>query len=212
MTVYHNQNPERAARIFTNPPGAFGYYDAIQLIATRRYSRGWEIQGSYTWSRARSNYDNDNPSTGQLFINGNWGNPNTALFSCCRTRADFTHAFKLFGTYMFPYWGGVRVSGIYQHVSGAPWARTAFFGPLAGSPKVEPIGAYELEARSNIDLRVEKTFPAGRQASFGVYLDVFNLTNRGIATGVTRLSGPNFGLPVAWSAPRTARAGVRLVF
>jgi hypothetical protein len=90
----------------------------------------------------------------------------------------------------------------------------AFFDLFGGfaAVRVEPPGTHQLEGTSTVDLRVEKTFSAGRQTSIGVYVDAFNLTNQGIATYVTTGSGPNLGWPTSWSPPRAARAGVRVVF
>lgn len=214
MTVYYNYNPENVVRLFTNPRGAFGRYNAFQLIGTKRYARGWELQASYTWSRARGNFNNASPSTFPLFILGNWTNPNVALFSDGRTDRDYAHDVKVLGTYTLPYWGGVRVSGIYRYTSGAPWARTAFFGPLTGygATRVEPLGAHELPATNNADLRVEKMFPTGLAATVGIYVDVFNINNQGIAGSVNTGSGPNFGLSTFWIEPRVVRAGLRVTF
>jgi hypothetical protein len=46
----------------------------------------------------------------------------------------------------------------------------------------------------------------------GLYLDVFNLTNTGVATRTVQRSGPAFGTPAAWTDPRLFRAGARLTF
>lgn len=46
----------------------------------------------------------------------------------------------------------------------------------------------------------------------GIYLDLFNITNRGVALNVARRGGPNFELPIAWQSPLILRAGVRLSF
>jgi hypothetical protein len=213
MTVY-NSTSGQPARIFTNPPGAYGRYSAFQLIGTKRYAQGWELQASYTWSRAQSNYNNANPSTFPLFIVGNWTNPNVALFSDGRTDRDITHEVKAMGTYSLPYWGGIRLSGIYRYASGAPWARTAFFGPLtnAGGIRVEPIGTHELPATNSADLRVEKTFRMRQGGTFSAFADVFNINNQGVSTSVNTGSGPNFALPTGWAAPRTLRAGIRVTY
>jgi outer membrane receptor protein involved in Fe transport len=212
MTVYYNTSGQ-PARILTNPPGAYGRYSAFQLIGTKRYTQGWELQASYTWSRARSNYNNANPVTFPLFILGNWTNPNVALFSDGRTDRDITHEVKTIWTYTLPYWSGVRVSGIYRYTGGAPWARTAFFGPLTKfAGRVEPIGTHELPASNTADLRVEKTFRIRHGGNLSVYADVFNVTNQGVPTSVNTGSGPNFAVPTGWTAPRTLRAGIRMSY
>jgi hypothetical protein len=61
------------------------------------------------------------------------------------------------------------------------------------------------------DLRAEKTFRIAL-STVGAYVDVFNLTNQGIANRVSAVSGPNFGTPAAWSDPRVLRAGLRVSF
>jgi hypothetical protein len=58
---------------------------------------------------------------------------------------------------------------------------------------------------------VEKTFPLGA-TELGVYGDVFNINNQGIATAINATSGPNFGVPTLWINPRTLRIGVRATF
>ena len=215
LTVYYNDRPDEAVRVLTNPPGAWRHYNALQLIGMKRYSGGWEMQTSYTWSRTQGSINNSIPTTGDLGINGNWVNPNVALFNGGRTALDRTHELKVLGTYLLPHWGGVRVGGIYRYASGLPWARTADFGPLTnadGPIPVEPTGAHELPATHNADLRVEKTFRTGAGATVGMYFDAFNINNQGIAVAVSSRSGPNFGLPAFWIEPRLLRAGLRVTF
>jgi hypothetical protein len=62
-----------------------------------------------------------------------------------------------------------------------------------------------------LDLRLEKVVRVARR-SLGVYVDVFNVTNQGVPTGIMVASGPYFGNPLGWSAPRTLRAGIRLSY
>lgn len=54
--------------------------------------------------------------------------------------------------------------------------------------------------------------PAPTVGTLGLFADVFNVNNQGIARGVNIGSGPNFFLPNAWLEPRLLRAGVRLMF
>jgi hypothetical protein len=105
------------------------------------------------------------------------------------------------------------VSGIYRYASGTPWARTAYFGPLTNlcCVNVEPKDAHQLPATNTADLRVEKVFSVGA-TKLGLYGDVFNINNQGIAKNINPTSGPNFGVPVSWSDPRTLRVGARWTF
>ena len=218
LTVYNRYNAEQAFPVLTNPDNAWRTYNGLQVSATRRYAQGWELQGSYTWSRTRGSFDNDFASsagTAQLSPNGIGVNPNWNLFRTGRTSQDRTHDVKVLGTYTLPYWGGVRLSGIYRYTSGTPWARVASFGSLTNlccaGPRVEP-ASHELSATNSADLRVEKTLRVRAATTLGVYADVFNLNNQGIAGRINLTSGPNFALPVAWSDPRTLRVGARVTF
>jgi hypothetical protein len=46
----------------------------------------------------------------------------------------------------------------------------------------------------------------------GVYFDIFNVTNQGVAITIQNLSGDSFGQPDDWSSPRTLRVGGRITF
>jgi hypothetical protein len=218
LTVYHNDHPSEQFLLLTNPEDAWRTYNALQMIGMRRYADGWEVQGSYTWSRSRGSFDNDfSSNTGNSGLGGNGigVNPNWAILRTGRTSEDRTHDVKVLGTYTLPYWGGIRVSGIYRYMSGTPWGRVAYFGPLTNlccvGPLVEPKDAHRLPATNTGDLRVEKTFRLN-VAEFGVYGDVFNISNQGIAKSINVTSGPTFGVPYVWSAPRTLRVGMRATF
>lgn len=217
--MYYNYHPQDRFLVLTNPPGAWRRYTGFQLVGTRRYVGGREAQASYTWSRTRGNVNNEfgsNAASGDLGGNGNWVNPNRALFGGGSTTQDYSHEVKVLATYALPYWGGVRVSGIYRYSSGQPWARGADFGSLTGFCcgflAVEPLGARRLPATNSADVRLEKTFPTGTAATVSLYGDLFNINNQGVACRVWFTSGPNLGTPVCWSGPRTLRAGGRATF
>jgi hypothetical protein len=217
VTVYNDYTPVDADLVLTNPAGAYRHYDALQVMATRRHARGLDLQASYTWARTRGNFNNEfssNAANNDLSVNGDFVNPNRALFSEGRTTRDTPHDVRVLGTYSLPYWGGVRLSVIYRYTSGRPWARGVNFGPLTqiNLVRVEPIGSREFPATNSADVRVEKTLRAGTAATVGLFVTVFNVTNQGIPFNVTAASGSNFGLPVGWTDPRRVRAGIRVMF
>src|SRR5438105_8194674 len=43
ITVFSKANPGNERYYFTNPPGSFRHYDAVQLIASKRFSRNWQL-------------------------------------------------------------------------------------------------------------------------------------------------------------------------
>jgi outer membrane receptor protein involved in Fe transport len=216
MTIYYNHDPSMARYVLTNPPGAWRRYDALQVVADRRYASGWSLQASYTWGRTGGNFDNDaasNAASSDLASNGNFANPNRAILSTGRTVHDRRHDLKVYGTYAVPFWG-LRVSGVYRYMSGAPFARVVTsFPPETQTFAIyaEPVGTYEESAISGADLRVEKTVRV-RSASIGLYGDLYNVTNRIVVARVNNVSGSAFGQPRAWTSPREFRASVRVAF
>jgi hypothetical protein len=216
VTVYFDQSSGASAPLLTNPD-AYRRYHGVQFIGSKRQSRNLQVQASYTWSRLVGNYNNaaySNAANNDLGVNGAFTNPNRAINTDGRTPQDFTHDFKILGSYRLVRLGGVDVSGVYRFESGRPWARAAGgFGAATGvnSILVEPRGTRELDAVRTLDLRVQKIWkPTSRPASFGVFVDAFNATNQGVALRVSNLSGPNLGVPTQWLDPRTIRAGLRI--
>ena len=78
--------------------------------------------------------------------------------------------------------------------------------------RVEPRGARRLEATNLLDLCVEQAWRVPGRGRLALFLDVFNLANRGVATSVADTSGPVFGWPSTWTDPRTLHAGLRFTF
>jgi outer membrane receptor protein involved in Fe transport len=217
FTVYNLTNPGNSVFFFTNPDGAHRDYNAFQLKARKRFSKNWQLIGAYTWSRTDGivNDTGGNAGGGDSGRNGVFSNPNRRINADGRATIDPTHAFRLEGTYNVPFWGGFRVSGIVSHTTGRAFGRRANFTLDQGreAVRIEPRGEIRADAINNVDFRVEKTFPLKSAArNIGVYVDVFNLTNNGVAVSIQDLSGATFGDPASWTSPRTVRAGVRVVF
>ena len=205
--------------LYTNPEGAFRRYDALQLIGKKRYSDNWQMQASYTWSRSRANVGNDESTNAGRHeldlrpIAGVFNSPNGRINS--EGEAPWTISeLKILGTYRVPAWGGINVSGIYRYHSGRRWGRYFLTDePLPFAVRAEPRGTRRLPAVASLDLRVEKTFGVlGTPGGIGLFVDVFNLTNEGAATFVDAQSGRGFGEFIAWTDPRTVRAGLRYTF
>ena len=118
----------------------------------------------------------------------------------------------MLGTYRAPVWGGVNVSGVYRYHTGLTWERQ-FQTDDFFTVRAEPRGSRRLAVIASLDLRAEKTWGGlGGSGTLGLFVDVFNLTNEGTATFVLPISGPGFGEPLAWTDPRTIRAGLRYTF
>jgi hypothetical protein len=217
LTLFYNLRPADAQFVLTNPEDAWRHYDAVQVIAVQRPANGFALQASYTWAHTRGSLDNDNGSNAgntDMARNGNFANPNRAINSTGRTAYGRRHDVRVLGTYLLPAWGGVRFSGVYRLTSGAPWARQVnSFSPLTGANaiNVEPVGARETPATSELDLRVEKVVPI-RNLRISLYGDVFNATNRIVAARFNATSGSAFGNVLNWTQPRRFRLGARVGF
>ena len=221
VSLFRKVNPGNERPLYTNPPGARRRYDAAQVIARRGYADGWQLQASYTWSRAKGNVGNvtaTNAGFGDLattFIS-----PNRLINSWGSGPHDPTHEVKLLGTMRVPWWGGFSVSGVYRYTTGYAWAREAAFPGVrlgASTVRMESNGARRVDAINNLDLRAEKTLPLGSSRTLALFVDAFNVTNQGVPDSdgfspVWPVSGPNLGLPTAWRPARSLRATVRLTF
>ena len=204
--------------VITNPDGAYRRYDAVQFIARKRNARGWEMQGSYTWSRSVGTIgglEGTNYTFSGLSPFGYGGAPGgpTSLRDAGTTRSQFDYSeVKLLGFYHAPWLHGATVGAVYRWYTGSRWHRQAFVPPF-GNFVAETPYSRKLPSIGRLDMRVEKTFRLTAAASwFGVFADVFNVTNVGRPLAYDRQSGPRFGQPSSWTDPRTIRIGVRYSF
>lgn len=215
IIVYRNVDPSLSAPVLTNP-AAYRHYRAAQFVLRRRGGRA-NLQASYTWSRTTGNYNNgaySNAANGDLGLNGVFVNPNRRINADGVTNQDFPHEVKVLGSFHLNLWGPVTVGGVYRYQSGAPWQRSANFGAQTGVNAifVEPRGTRRTDAVNAIDLRAEKIMGPRASTRLELFVDVFNVTNQGEALRVNQQSGPNLGVPLLWMDPRTARAGVHILF
>jgi hypothetical protein len=223
IDVFRLVSSQNAFNLYTNPPGAYNRYDAVQLIGRKRYSDGWQLQSSYTWSRTRGTVGNRAHVNAGVFDLGNPGtfvNPNRLVNADGRATFDPTHEVKLLGSYRVAAWGGIMASSVYRYTTGQAWARNAQISGLPGSYRVrmEPQGAQRAPAINTMSLRVEKTMAVPRtRATAGLFFDVFNVWNQGVPdsdviNAVNDNAGSRFGEPNFWIDPRTLRVGVRASF
>jgi hypothetical protein len=222
FTAFRKVNPGHEQYLFTNPSGIYRRYSALQLIGRTQYGSVWQLQVSYTWSSTRGNAVNavgSNAAGPDLGFNGVSADPNRAINADGPVPFDFTHEIKLLGVWHAPGWQGVTVGGVYQYHTGTAWSRTARFPDIqfvTFGIRMEPRGTRRTAALNTLDLRVEKTFDVV-QRRLGVFVDALNVNNQGIPDPYARrpvneFSGPTFGMPMYWMAPRIVRVGGRLVF
>jgi hypothetical protein len=204
---------ERALQL-GNPDGASRHYDAVQVVARRRFVDGWQYEVSYTWSHSAGTVGNEYRTNATSFDTNPGGvgaNPAKRNAPPQKPRYDYSE-FKVLGSYRPQVLGGLTVAGVFRWHSGTNWNRVARVNvPVAAVFPVEPVGARRTPNLGGLDLRLEKTFRI-QGGIAGLYVDAFNVTNLGRATSYEALSGPNFGDVTGWTEPRTMRLGIRYSF
>jgi hypothetical protein len=202
--------------LFDNIPGSdFRYTTAEFAFRSHIGSRAFfQVSGDYQWR--------DELRTADLTDWGNLGaqltdpigvnfflNPNPAVPNRQRTT---TYALQALGRYGLPHDVGVAVNFRFQ--SGFPYSRIIPDGELPNlSPSpffVENLDQHRSDSVAQMNVRIDKAFHA-RTVNFIVMLDVDNALNANPVTNFSLLNN-NFGQVVAVLAPRTAEAGLRLMF
>lgn len=193
---------------------------------------GWRWQGrtgwhsiSYTWSRSEDL--SPDPLRGGIYLP-----PNSDDLQTERGRSDFDrrHRFVLAGETQLP-WLGLRISGVYQWMSGAPFNittgtdgnrdgfttdRPEGVGRNSGATTsietvnayrilygLEPVGSLDEPHYSQLDLRVSWPFPfASGRGKGNAYLQVYNVFNKYNPGMIEgRLLAQNFGRAVTQAGP-----------
>jgi len=157
---------------------------ALQLILNKRMSKGWQLLGSITWSKA---WGNIGGSYGQSFgASGRFDTPNNYIYADGRLDYDRPINIKLQSTVILPL--DIILSGYLNHVSGDPWSRTVTV-TYSDDPKWKlPAGVWQVPTEENgtrrnppvttLDLRIEKRFRLGELGTIGGYIDIINALGR----------------------------------
>jgi hypothetical protein len=173
----------------------------------RRFTDRYQLGVSYTGSRGR-----DNLLTG--VAGSGFANNNHPELDYGPSNQSAPHIFVASAAIVLPF--DLNVGAL------AFWRTGAAFNPRGiidsdGSGLVsqrdltQPRNAFRVKAYSDVDLRVEKKVPFGRQAA-SVLVEVFNVFNRSNVANVNAVSGPSFGTPVAYLAGREVQFGIRYFF
>jgi outer membrane receptor protein involved in Fe transport len=161
------------------------YYRAAELTVQRAFRDNWQFFASYTYARARGNYEG-------LFMSGyEQLDPNiTALYdipsfgvnALGRLRADRPVNLKVHSSYRFPF--GLTVSEGFYFSSGIPYGALApelYNGYGDGTIHLVPRGtAGRTPNFWNLDLHADYVLPflTGTGRSMSVIVDIFNVTNQ----------------------------------
>jgi hypothetical protein len=188
-------------------------YKGVMFVLTKTLSNRWHGQASYVYSKSEGNVGN----SGRAGFGGTgFRNPNLVLLNQYGVmEQDRPHEFKLMAGYTIPK-VEVGMSAYYRSISGVTYTPVSL---VSGSSSVlnwtgslnvnlEPRGSQRMDTQHLVDFRVEKEFKVDVHR-FGVYLDVANLFNNGVISGVqTRVPSRTItdpatgeGFPVKYKSP-----------
>jgi len=175
---------ETMVYIKTNFPEAYTKYDGLELSFDKRFTNGWSLGGSATFSKTTTFTLGDSPND---FVN-----------TPGRDGYDVPFIFKLYGTFDLPY--GFVASFFLNYRVGYPWGRSVSIVPPDDWAEdnnivpwsvwvmLEPNGTRRQQDYINLDFHLEKEFklPFG---TLGAFVDVYNLFgNRYVNYGLNPIS------------------------
>ena len=223
-TLFDYQNPEDDVLAYRNVPELYRKYEGYMFVLNRRLRDNWQMLASYTYSESEGSIDNRSFSGSLGSDNaGSWLNtPNSLVYADGTPTFDPTHQVKIQGTYVIPKLN-LSFSGNYTFNTGDTYTLRSSCLLVDGScyrfnqgtNRVfgEPRGSRRLEDKSELDLRAEWYLELGEgDGRFGVFLDVFNVTNQARFTSVETRAGSAFETGLSTNSPRTYRFGARYTF
>jgi len=184
--------------ITKNLDGTDSDYYTWEVTATKRESSGWSLLASFahTW-RSEAALSAGAGYTPNAFINANEDRLKTTVWQA-----------KLHASFRLPW--DIRATPTLRHQAGTPFARTYTQALNWGNATIraDAPDAQRMPNVTVLDLRTEKAFetPLGRLSGF---FDVYNIFNTNAEQEVTITSGSTYLRPVAITAPRIARLGIK---
>jgi hypothetical protein len=197
-------------------------YKGIELTATKRFSRKWQMQAGFTVGKNEGGVALN--TTGGQSSTVDLNDPNIRRFPDGILGNDSELAFRLSGSYTLPY--DINLSGSLVANSGYPYvslysltrAAAATQGiTLTRASQVIFLSNRGDERYDNVvlaDLRLAKTFRFGSR-SISPQFDIFNITNADTVVNTTVTVGPSYLLPAGGDpilSPRIIRVGFSLNF
>jgi hypothetical protein len=182
-------------------------YDGLILSFRGRVNTRYQFGLSYTGSRAR-----DNLLTGQ--VGSGFANNNHPELDYGPSNQSAPHIFVGNASVVLPF--DINLGAIAFWRSGAAFNPRGIIdsdgdGLVDQRDLAQPRNAFRVKAYSDLDLRLEKKVPLGRQA-VSVLIEGFNLFNRANVANVNAVSGPQFGTPATYQPGREVQLGIRYFF
>ena len=213
--------------LITNPEDAERDYDSVILRTDRRYSDGWSLQASLTWTDITGNTDYALPGYVDDYedLNG--------LVNASGTLPFFSEwVLKVSGSVDLPW--DIVASAFYQFRTGEYWTPYVRIRGLLENDRTTVFlterGSEQLPDRDVLDVHLEKGFSLGGGLELAVVVDVFNLLDSDEVTSVAQrwgdydydwtdhpgnsefLSSSSYKTPISIQTPRRVRLGARFTF
>jgi hypothetical protein len=182
-TVYNQTNVGERQRVIANIKKGdpwiledpYRQYHGVEVLFNKRFSHRWQLLASYVWSKCTGTID-----TGFADDIG-WGgatyNPNFWINRDGSCTTDPTHMVKLQGSYILPL--DIHFNAYFFYRTGNTYTRRARFRLDQGRETIytEAAGSRRYPSRTNLDLRLEKTFMIKEKYRIGIMMDIFNVFN-----------------------------------
>lgn len=181
----------------------FASYNALDIDVSRRFSNGFEMLASYTWSHAIDNVDPDLPSQ----------NPNDPNFTGDQEKGnaiyDQRNRFVLSGVYTAPF--KIRFGGVGTFGSGLPYnittgtTNSGDTGATTDRPVVNGvvIGRNSGQGRPiySVDPFIERPFTFAERYVLNLRAEAFNVFNHANFVGFNGTWGNGATAPVGFGSP-----------
>jgi hypothetical protein len=196
--------------VWTNGPGFFTRYNGLLVSLTKRLSRRWQANMSYTYSRAEG------------LIGGNLGtstsgqDPNAYINAAGLLPTDRPHMFAATSSYEVPRIDLV-IAGNFMSLTGTPYARQALISLAQGRTTINiapPDGTYRFPAENILSIRADKILFRKRHRRLDAGLELMNaLQNEGVTSLVSQIyNASTFGQAASWVEPRRLQLVLRVQF
>jgi len=222
LQVYNRTSPS-AQSLFqvTNRDDFEQDYKSFIIQAYKRFSRNWQLQGSYQWQRGEGTGRGTLGVGAQSFSglsHRSFGrDPNDLTNANGRLFTDSTNNIRISATYAAP--KGFHLGARYSYESGRPYGRLINVTGLRQGVRpvlAEPRASYFLPDVNELQVRIDKDFVFSENLRLRAYIDIYNLFNADTFTDVRNNSSDtgdaDFGQSLAVVAPRRAMVGIRFEF
>ena len=226
VTYYNPTSQIPTNYLYTNIEDFWRGYQGFELTARKRFSKNWQVNGSYSYNDAPVHYDspaayvenstNSDPTSIETSLNHGQYAPQSTTSGIDNVYVNATWIARLSGSYTLPWWS-INVAGFYNARNGYPfirYVRTPSRPFSAGTVDVylDQRGDERLPNFQSMDFRVDKAFTF-RYVKLLPSMDIFNLFNGNTVLAKRGAqNSSNANTISALLAPRVLRFGLRVTW